>query len=436
MTSLNPVMSIGDQLTEAIRTHQALGERAARARALEMLDAVHITDPARRLGQYPHELSGGMRQRVMIAMALSCQPKVLIADEPTTALDVTVQAQILKLMRELKASFGTSILLITHDMGVVAEMADRVAIMQGGRILEAGSAVDVFERPVTPYTRDLIAAVPRIGDRAGTDGPPRVTASPAAAAAPSMPKPVLEVSGLSVTYGGGGGWFGRKAAVPAVTDVGFTLAGRPHARPRRRERLRQVHHRQGRARADPLHRPRRHRRRAADEPRRRRHAPDPPTRADDLPGPLRLAGSAHDRRRRHRRTDADPRHRLGVRPGGPRRRASPARPPVARRRDALPPRILRRPAPTHLHRPRARSEAPAHRRRRERRRPRRLRPRPRPRPPARTSGERGHRLSLHQPRHGRRGAHVPRRRRHARRPHRRGRPPPPDLRGAPRDLHA
>ncbi len=191
---------------------------------MEMLDAVHITEPKRRLGQYPHELSGGMRQRVMIAMALSCQPKVLIADEPTTALDVTVQAQILKLMRELKASFGTSILLITHDMGVVAEMADRVAVMQAGRLLEIGPAVDVFERPKTAYTRDLIAAVPRIGERAGTDGPPRVTASPTAAAAPSTPKPVLEVSGLSVTYGGGGGWFGRKADAPAVTDVAFTLA--------------------------------------------------------------------------------------------------------------------------------------------------------------------------------------------------------------------
>ena len=153
MTSLNPVMSIGEQLIEAISEHQGSEGTPPRARAMQMLDAVHITEPVRRLGQYPHELSGGMRQRVMIGMALSCRPKVLIADEPTTALDVTVQAQILKLMRELKTEFGTSILLITHDMGVVAEMADRVAVMQSGRIVEIGAALSIFERPQAPYTR-------------------------------------------------------------------------------------------------------------------------------------------------------------------------------------------------------------------------------------------------------------------------------------------
>ena len=133
MTSLNPVMSVDAQLTEAIRAHDGADAKTAEARARAMLDAVHITEPARRMGQYPHELSGGMRQRVMIAMALSRRPNVLIADEPTTALDVTVQAQILKLMRELRADFGAAILLITHDMGVVAEMADRVAVMKSGR---------------------------------------------------------------------------------------------------------------------------------------------------------------------------------------------------------------------------------------------------------------------------------------------------------------
>jgi len=152
MTSLNPVMSVGAQLIEAIRAHQGGDATAAARQAREMLDAVHIADPGRRLAQYPHELSGGMRQRVMIAMALSCRPKVLIADEPTTALDVTVQAQILKLMRELKEAFGTSIVLITHDMGVVAEMADRVAIMQGGRIVEQGSAEAIFLGPREAYT--------------------------------------------------------------------------------------------------------------------------------------------------------------------------------------------------------------------------------------------------------------------------------------------
>ncbi|SCM77641.1 putative peptide transport fused subunits of ABC superfamily: ATP-binding components [uncultured Pleomorphomonas sp.] len=228
MTSLNPVMTVGKQLLEPILIHQGGDEASARAQALRMLEAVQITEPVRRLGQYPHELSGGMRQRVMIAMALSCRPKVLIADEPTTALDVTVQAQILKLMRELKGEFGTSIILITHDMGVVAEMADRVAVMKDGRLVEIGSAVDVFERPAESYTRELIAAVPRIGARAGTDGPPVVTA--AAKAAPAAEKslePVLAVQNLTVTYGARAGLFGRKAGQTAVDGVSFELrAGR------------------------------------------------------------------------------------------------------------------------------------------------------------------------------------------------------------------
>ncbi|WP_334176456.1 ABC transporter ATP-binding protein, partial [Pseudoxanthobacter sp.] len=222
MTSLNPVMSIGAQLEEAIRTHQGSADAAARAR--DMLDAVRITDPARRLKQFPHELSGGMRQRVMIAMALSCRPKVLIADEPTTALDVTVQAQILTLMRELKGTFGTSIILITHDMGVVAEMADRVAVMQAGRIVEAAGAVPLFTAPRQAYTRALLAAVPRLGARSGTDGPPRVTAA-APAPRPTGESPVLFVRDLSVRYGAAKGWFGRAAAggPPAVEGVSIAL---------------------------------------------------------------------------------------------------------------------------------------------------------------------------------------------------------------------
>jgi peptide/nickel transport system ATP-binding protein len=223
MTSLNPVMSIGTQLMEAIREHQGTEGGTAEAVALRMLDAVQITDPARRLKQFPHELSGGMRQRVMIAMALSCRPKVLIADEPTTALDVTVQAQILKLMRELKQEFGTSIILITHDMGVVAEMADRVVIMQSGKIVEDGSAFAVFKQPKEDYTKELLAAVPRLGAHSGTDGPPRITPG-IATAAPADRTPILNVRGLTVTYGSQAGWlFKGKTPAAAVDDVSFDI---------------------------------------------------------------------------------------------------------------------------------------------------------------------------------------------------------------------
>jgi peptide/nickel transport system ATP-binding protein len=223
MTSLNPVMSIGAQLTEAIREHQESEGAAAKAVALQMLDAVQMTDPARRLKQFPHELSGGMRQRVMIAMALSCRPKVLIADEPTTALDVTVQAQILKLMRELKAEFGTSIVLITHDMGVVAEMADRVVIMQHGHIVESGSAFAVFGQPKEAYTQQLLAAVPRLGALSGTDGPPRVT--PRRIEPLQMDRSaVMNVRGLNVSYGNPvGRFFKGTPPVQAVSDLSFDI---------------------------------------------------------------------------------------------------------------------------------------------------------------------------------------------------------------------
>ena len=225
MTSLNPVMTVGAQLMEAIRAHDDAGSKGTQARALGMLEAVHMTEPARRLGQYPHELSGGMRQRVMIAVALSCRPKVLIADEPTTALDVTVQAQILKLMRELRAEFGAAILLITHDMGVVAEMADRVAVMRSGRVVEQGATLDIFERPQEAYTRKLLDAVPCLGAFAGTDGPPRVTSAPPVALSRD---PVLFVHDLSVTYGRAVNWFGRaETSAPTVKGVSFELhAGR------------------------------------------------------------------------------------------------------------------------------------------------------------------------------------------------------------------
>ena len=226
MTSLNPVLSIGRQMTEAIVAHQETDARTARTRARAMLDAVHMTEAARRLDQYPHELSGGMRQRVMIAMALSCQPDVLIADEPTTALDVTIQAQILRLIRELIGEFRTSLLLITHDMGVVAEMADRVAVMQAGRIVEIGTVDQIFRSPEQVYTRELLAAVPRLGALAGSDGPPRITSLPVLDR--SNRTPVLSVRNLTVTYAGTANWFGRtRSTPPVVEDVSFDiLAGR------------------------------------------------------------------------------------------------------------------------------------------------------------------------------------------------------------------
>jgi oligopeptide/dipeptide ABC transporter ATP-binding protein len=165
MTSLNPVFTIGRQLAEVIERHQPIGPRAAAALALEMLRRVRIPEPQRRLRQYPHELSGGMRQRVMIAMALANQPRLLIADEPTTALDVTIQAQILRLIRELQQLSGTAVLLITHDLGVVAEIADRVAVMYAGRIVEEGPVARLFEDPQHPYTLGLMSSIPRLEGR-------------------------------------------------------------------------------------------------------------------------------------------------------------------------------------------------------------------------------------------------------------------------------
>jgi oligopeptide/dipeptide ABC transporter ATP-binding protein len=163
MTSLNPVFTIGDQITEAIRVHERVGARAALDRAVEMLELVGIPEARRRVRDYPHQLSGGMRQRVMIAMALSCSPKLLIADEPTTALDVTIQAQILELMKDLRDRLDMSIMLITHDLGVVAEMADDVVVMYAGRVVERGPVADVFGSPQHPYTEALLHSIPLLG---------------------------------------------------------------------------------------------------------------------------------------------------------------------------------------------------------------------------------------------------------------------------------
>jgi peptide/nickel transport system ATP-binding protein len=161
MTSLNPVKKIGAQLTEVIRRHRGLGKDEALKEAVEMLRRVGITQPERRVDQYPHEFSGGMRQRVMIAMALSCKPELLIADEPTTALDVTIQAQILDLLKELKANSRLSVVLITHDLGVVAQVCSRVVVMYGGMIMEEGTVEDIFYRPKHPYTQGLLHSVPK-----------------------------------------------------------------------------------------------------------------------------------------------------------------------------------------------------------------------------------------------------------------------------------
>ncbi|MER9346361.1 ABC transporter ATP-binding protein [Mesorhizobium sp. M0227] len=217
MTSLNPVLSIGRQLTESIEAHTSLSQGEVRRRAIEALKAVRISEAESRLKQFPHELSGGMRQRVMIAMALALEPDVLIADEPTTALDVTVQGEVLELLRDLQRQHGTSVILITHDMGVVAEMADRVIIMRHGRMVEEGKTADIFARPQADYTRELLAAVPRIGSGVG-----RQKSRDAEAATPAN---VAEVKDLHVRFDLHGGFFGRvNRRVHAVEGVSFSIA--------------------------------------------------------------------------------------------------------------------------------------------------------------------------------------------------------------------
>jgi peptide/nickel transport system ATP-binding protein len=170
MTSLNPVLTVGRQIAEALVLHRGMSRKDAMTRAVEMLRKVHIPEAERRITQYPHELSGGMRQRVMIAMALACGPRLLIADEPTTALDVTIQAQILQLMRELHRETGAAIILITHDLGVVAEMAQRVVVMYAGRKVEEAPIEELFASPRHPYTRGLLGSMPHLGDSVNETG--------------------------------------------------------------------------------------------------------------------------------------------------------------------------------------------------------------------------------------------------------------------------
>lgn len=207
MTSLNPVMTVGAQICETLTLHRGLRGAAARAAAQAALERVKVPDPAQRLDQYPHELSGGLRQRVMIAMALTCDPEVLIADEPTTALDVTTQAEILKLIASLQREMGMAVLFITHDLGVVSEIADRVVVLKDGVKVEEGYTADLFASPRADYTKELMAATPRLGEGAPVPM--------------NAPEPVLQVRGLTTTYGGG--LFSGNGVKVAVRDVSITL---------------------------------------------------------------------------------------------------------------------------------------------------------------------------------------------------------------------
>ncbi|MGA0613636.1 ABC transporter ATP-binding protein [Paracoccus sp. KR1-242] len=234
MTALNPVLTIGDQISEGLIAHRGLTREQARTRALELLREVRIPEPVeRRLLQYPHELSGGMRQRVVIAMAMACRPKLLICDEPTTALDVTIQAEILALIERLKRETGMAILFITHDMAVVARMADRVVVMFRGRKLEEGPVARIFDDPQQDHTRALLAAVPRLGEMTGRDAPEPMRLSgmtpaipaPLRAPARSEQRPLLRVENLCTRFAVRGGFLRRTVArVHAVEDVSFSLA--------------------------------------------------------------------------------------------------------------------------------------------------------------------------------------------------------------------
>ncbi|MGQ0564391.1 MAG: ABC transporter ATP-binding protein [Gemmobacter sp.] len=229
MTSLNPVFTVERQLTDGLMIHKGLSRAAARARALDLLRSVRIPEPERRLRQYPHELSGGMRQRVVIAMAMACEPLLLIADEPTTALDVTIQAEILALINRLKRENGMAVLFITHDMAVVAQMADRVVVMYRGRIVETGTVTDIFEHPQQDYTRALLAAVPKLGEMTGKPAPERMRIigdrAPVAPPPPGKPQVLLDVRNLTTRFPVKGGILRRTVAqVHAVEDVSFTLS--------------------------------------------------------------------------------------------------------------------------------------------------------------------------------------------------------------------
>ena len=228
MTALNPVFTVGRQLTEGLRVHMGMTRSQAEARALDLLREVRIPEPERRLTQYPHELSGGMRQRVVIAMAMACKPRLLIADEPTTALDVTIQAEILALMDRLKRETGTAVMFITHDMAVVAQMADRVVVMYRGKKVEEGPVEQIFEAPQHDYTKALLAAVPKLGEMRGKAAPEPMklmgVEGQNIAPIPGTDEPLLSVRGLTTRFQVKGGFFRRTVAnVHAVEDVSFTV---------------------------------------------------------------------------------------------------------------------------------------------------------------------------------------------------------------------
>jgi len=228
MTALNPVFTVGRQLTEGLRVHRGMNRAQAEARALALLHEVRIPEPERRLKQYPHELSGGMRQRVVIAMAMACDPRLLIADEPTTALDVTIQAEILALMDRLKRETGMAVMFITHDMAVVAQMADRVVVMYRGKKVEEGPVEQIFENPQHDYTKALLAAVPKLGEMAGKPVPEPMklmgVRDQKIEPIPGTDQVLLRVKGLTTRFPVQGGFFRRTVAnVHAVEDVSFTV---------------------------------------------------------------------------------------------------------------------------------------------------------------------------------------------------------------------
>lgn len=230
MSSLDPVFTVGNQITEALQLHRGMTRRAAKDEAARLLDLVRMPNARQQLDRYPHQLSGGMRQRVMIAMAVSCRPELLIADEPTTALDVTIQAQILQIIRDMQSEFGTSVIFISHDIGVVSQMADEILVMKDGRMMEKGKARDVILTPSDDYTRALMAAVPKIGAMTGHEMPrpfplPGEAETSADQAAPDRSEPLVKLEGVTTRYDLTSGLLGRVThRVHAAEDISFEIA--------------------------------------------------------------------------------------------------------------------------------------------------------------------------------------------------------------------